>query len=217
MASNNYLNANVVPSSDTFREWLDLTNRITYDMEKVVVSTVANTQGACTSGNAYVNGFFSANTVLVEGELKGVTATGSVYGTKAAAANLSISTNSVFVNTYAFVTSNSTINNFVVGQLTATQNSTSNNIAISSSLNQFQSNAIVNDFNSNVDIDAASVTVDGGTIAIGSILDQNANVDIDAGLVDIAGGNTNVSSNLTINSTATTFTSNAGTNISLNI
>ena len=55
MASNNYTQANVVPSSDTFREWVDLTNRITYDMEKVVVTTVANTQGACTSGNAYVN------------------------------------------------------------------------------------------------------------------------------------------------------------------
>ena len=38
-------------------------------------------------------------------------------------------------------------------------------------------------------------------------------MDVDAGIVDIAGGNTNVSSNLTINSTATTFTSNAGTNI----
>ena len=86
MASNNYTSANVVPSSDTFREWVDLTNRITYDMEKVVVTTVANTQGACTSGNAYVNGFFSANTLLVEDTLKGVGATGSVYGTKAAAA-----------------------------------------------------------------------------------------------------------------------------------
>ena len=32
MASNNYTQANVVPSSDTFREWVDLTNRITYDM-----------------------------------------------------------------------------------------------------------------------------------------------------------------------------------------
>ena len=28
MASNNYTQANVVPSSDTFREWVELTNRI---------------------------------------------------------------------------------------------------------------------------------------------------------------------------------------------
>ena len=38
MASNNYTSANVVPSADTFREWVDLTNRITFDMEKVVVT-----------------------------------------------------------------------------------------------------------------------------------------------------------------------------------
>ena len=52
MASNNYTSANVVPAADTFREWVDLTNRITYDMEKVVVTVAANTQGARTSGNA---------------------------------------------------------------------------------------------------------------------------------------------------------------------
>ena len=59
MASNNYTSANITPSADTFREWVDLTNRITYDMEKIVITTAANTQGARTSGNATVNGFFS--------------------------------------------------------------------------------------------------------------------------------------------------------------
>ena len=59
-------------------------------MEKVVVTTVANTQGACTSGNAYVNGFFSANTLLVEETLKGVSANATHYGANAIAANLSI-------------------------------------------------------------------------------------------------------------------------------
>ena len=63
MASNNYISANVVPSSDTFREWVDLTNRITFDMEKVVVTTLTSNVGGGTTGNAYVNGFFSANTL----------------------------------------------------------------------------------------------------------------------------------------------------------
>ena len=112
MASNNYLNANVTPSSDTFREWIDLTNRITYDMEKVVVSTVANTQGACTSGNAYVNGSFSANSLLVEDKLQGVSANSTVYGTKAAAANLVISSNVVFI-------ANSTANAIIHAQSNA--------------------------------------------------------------------------------------------------
>ena len=215
MASNNYLNANVVPSSDTFREWLDLTNRITYDMEKVVVSTVANSQGACTTGNAYVNGFFSANTLLVENELKGVSANSTIYGTVAAAANLSISTNSVFVNTYAYVTSNSTINNFVVGQLTATQNSTSNNIAISSSLNQFQSNAILNDFNSNVDIDNALTTINAtNTVVAAGELNITSNVNIDAATIDINAGVLKANSTaVEMDATAVTFTSNATTNI----
>ena len=57
MASNSYTSANITPSSDTFREWVDLTNRITYDMEKYVVTTApaGNTQGAETIGNAHVN------------------------------------------------------------------------------------------------------------------------------------------------------------------
>ena len=55
MASNNYTSANVTPSSDTFREWVDLTNRITYDMEKRVVTTALHSVGGGTTGNAYVN------------------------------------------------------------------------------------------------------------------------------------------------------------------
>ena len=231
MASNNYTSANVVPSSDTFREWVDLTNRITYDMEKVVVTTVANTQGACTSGNAYVNGFFSANTLLVEDTLKGVGATGSVYGTKAAAANLVISSNVVFI-------ANSTANAIIHAQsnahFTGTQVDSTANVVVKSDAALFQSNATLNDFNSNVDIDAAavtvdggsltvgsntvlnansdinanvdidaaSVTIDGGTLAVGSILDQNANVDIDNALTDITSTTTNISgTTATIDST----------------
>ena len=215
MASNNYLNANVVPSSDTFREWVDLTNRITYDMEKVVVTTVANSQGACTSGNAYVNGFFSANTLLVEETLKGVSANATHYGANAIAANLSISTNSVFVNSYSLVTSNSTVNNFVVGQLTATQNSTSNNIAISSALDQFQSNAVLNDFNSNVDIDNALTTINAtNTVVAAGEFNITSNVNIDAATIDINDGVLKANSTaVEVDATAVTFTSNATTNI----
>ena len=109
MASNNYTSANVTPASDTFREWVDLTNRITFDMEKVVVTTVANTQGAHTAGNAYVNGVFSANTLHVvstahangdissNGSLRGTKATPTVYGTAAVAANLVVSSNLVLI------------------------------------------------------------------------------------------------------------------------
>ena len=95
MASNNYNNANVTPSSDTFREWVDLTNRITYDHSKVVVTTLTDDTGGGTVGNAYVDGFFSANTLMVTTNLTGATPTGSVFGTKAAVADLTISSNTV--------------------------------------------------------------------------------------------------------------------------
>ena len=73
MASNNYISANVVPSSDTFREWVDLTNRITFDMSDKVVTAAKHSVGGGTTGNAYVNGFFSANTLIVTDSIKGGT------------------------------------------------------------------------------------------------------------------------------------------------
>ena len=132
MASNTYASANITPASDTFREWVSLTNRITFDMEKVVVTTIANTEGACTSGNAYVNGFFSANTLLVEDKLQGVSANSTVFGTKAAAANLIVSSNLVLI-----------------------ANSTANAILHAKSNSHFtgallQSNATLNDFGFNL-------------------------------------------------------------------
>ena len=220
MASNNYLNANVTPSSDTFREWIDLTNRITYDMEKVVVSTVANTQGACTSGNAYVNGSFSANSLLVEDKLQGVSANSTVYGTKAAAANLVISSNVVFI-------ANSTANAIIHAQsnahFTGPKVEVSSNTFINSTSSLFQSNATLNDFNSNMDIDNAltditttdfqlsgtGATIDSTTLTVsGETANVNSNVDINNALTDITASNlaiTGLETNIDAN---TVFTAN---------
>ena len=283
MASNNYTQANVVPSSDTFREWVDLTNRITYDMEKVVVTTVANTQGACTSGNAYVNGFFSANTILVDKKLQGVASNATHYGTRAPAANLIISSNVVFIAnstanaiihaqsnvhlTGSLLQSNATLNDFnsnvdidnALTDIAATKinlsgtsaNITSTTFTIDGTTLDLNSNvdldaANVNidatkfdltgttanlhsttttikgttlDVDSNVDIDSASVTIDGGTLAVGSILDQNANVDIDNDLTDITSTTTNISGttatidSTTLNIHGTSLDVNSNTNI----
>ena len=99
MASNAYTSANITPSSDTFREWVDLTNRISYDMEKYVVTTApaGNTQGAETKGRAYVNGHFGANTMVVFDTLTGATGNVTNYGTNSPSSNLVISSNAVFV------------------------------------------------------------------------------------------------------------------------
>ncbi len=227
MASNNYLNANITPSSDTFREWVDLTNRITFDMEKFVVSTVANTQGACTTGNSYVNGFFSANSLLVEQKLSGVTANSTVYGTKAAAANLIISSNVVFI-------ANSTANAIIHAQSNAhfapgvqlTTNSTSNNLTINSTAKVFESNAVTNifntkiDANANLDIDNALTQITStNTVVENGELNITSNVNFDAASFDVLAGALNVTQSnstthkINIDPTANIFTSNAGLNV----
>ena len=38
MAKTTYTGANVAPATDTFAEFIDLTNRITYDMSTVVIT-----------------------------------------------------------------------------------------------------------------------------------------------------------------------------------
>lgn len=79
MAEGKYASANIVPSSDTFREWMDLSNRITYDMEKIVVTTGQVSQPNSSDkvgyvqGNTYIAGIAQANTYAVTTNLRGGT------------------------------------------------------------------------------------------------------------------------------------------------
>jgi hypothetical protein len=219
MASNNYTSANVVPAADTFREWVDLTNRITYDMEKVVITVAANTQGARTSGNASVNGYFSANTLIVEHELTGATATATVYGTRAAKDNLIIVSNTVLkangaaTGAILFAQSNAYFSgaNVVFGS----------NVGVNSTSSVFESNATINifntpmDINANMDIDNALTQITStNTVIENGNINITSNVNIDAASIDINDGVLHAgATSINIDSTAVTFTSNAGTNI----
>ena len=224
MASNNYSSANVVPSADTFREWVDLTNRITYDMEKVVVTTAANTQGARTSGNASVNGHFSANTLLVETSMRGASANSTIYGTKAPSANLLITSNVVFDS------GNSTVGAIIHAQsnahFTGANVEFSSNVSINSTSTSFTSNAITNifntkiDANANLDIDNALTQVTStNTVIENGQLNITSNVNFDAASFDILAGALNVTQSnstthaINIDPTTNTFTSNAGINV----
>ena len=127
MASNNYTSANVTPSSDTFREWVDLTNRITYDMEKRVVTTATHSVGGGTTGNAYVNGFFSANTLYITDSISGAKTNDSsnIVGANSTVANVIFSSNVVFIansSANAIIHAQSNVN-FTGQQFTATTNS----------------------------------------------------------------------------------------------
>ena len=87
MAKTTYTGANVAPTTDTFTEWVDLTNRITYDLSTIVITTAAvaqpsGTNHAETTGNGHVNGYFSSNYLVANTQLRG--------GTTSASANLII-------------------------------------------------------------------------------------------------------------------------------
>ena len=210
MASNNYTSANVVPSADTFREWVDLTNRITYDMEKVVVTVAANTQGARTSGNGSVNGYFSANTLIVESHLRGADANSTIYGTAAPLANLVIISNSVFKanSSHAAI-----IHAQANAHFTGEQVEASSNVFINSTASVFQSNATLNDFNSPVDIDNALTTINStntliaaGELNVTSNAAFEANVSMDAHTVELSSNNVKITANTDV------FQSNATLN-----
>ena len=201
MASNNYVGANVTPSSDTFREWVDLTNRITFDMSDKVLTAAKHSVGGGTTGNAYLTGIFSANTLMISDSIKGVSTDDSAntLGANSALANLSISTNTVFVNSYATVTSNTTVNAFSIaeGQFVYQANSTANQVAISTSVDEFESNAT--NFNVNgtaANFGSTTTKIDGTTLDIDS-----TTVDVDGTLLDITSTDVNISgSNVTIDS-----------------
>ena len=71
MSKSYYLSANISPTYATFASWLTKTNTILYDMGTYVVTTDTTTSGGTTTGNAYVNGFFSANTLVAQDALRG--------------------------------------------------------------------------------------------------------------------------------------------------
>jgi hypothetical protein len=88
MAKTTYTGANVTPTTDTFSEWVDVTNRMAYDLSTVVITTAAvsqpsGTNHAETTGNGHVNGYFSSNYLIANTELRG--------GTTDTSANLIIS------------------------------------------------------------------------------------------------------------------------------
>lgn len=72
---------NVATSSDTFASWIDKTNQGLYVISTTAVTTAANTAGGLTTGNAVVNGTFSANILVANGTMRGgnVTTTGTLF------------------------------------------------------------------------------------------------------------------------------------------
>lgn len=61
--------SNVVISTFTFNDWINKTNELAYDVSTYALT--ANTTAGVTTGNAYLNGIFSSNTLAVYTDLRG--------------------------------------------------------------------------------------------------------------------------------------------------
>ena len=86
--------ANVDTTSHTFQTWVDKTNILLDAYSTSIVTTAANSSGGKTSGNATVNGIFTANSVTVSGN--------STFGLRGG---------NVTTNATLFITSNVSIGN----------------------------------------------------------------------------------------------------------
>lgn len=112
--------ANIQPQFDTFAGWLSKTNQLINDMSTVVVTVDTTTNGALTSGNAYVNGIFTANTFAVLTSIRG--GNGSTPATLTVSSNTALggysllfgnSTAQTSVNSIAISIGNTTVNTTV--------------------------------------------------------------------------------------------------------
>lgn len=136
----------IVISTDTFAQWLSLTNQMANAYQNVV-TTATNTAGDTTAGNAFVSGTIGGNTVVVNYRMRG--------GTVDTAANLAIvsnvtvtASNSTFVSNVYFNSSNVTMNSntFAItgvaggNAVTITTNSTATNTFVYSHTLSVQAN-----------------------------------------------------------------------------
>ena len=193
MASNNYVGANVTPSSDTFREWVDLTNRITFDMSDKVVTTAKHSVGGGTTGNAYVNGIFSANTLFITDSISGVKTddTANNLGANSTVANVIFSSNVVFI-------ANSTANAIIHAQ--SNVNFTGQRFTLTTNTDLDAANVDINA--TKLKISGTSANIHSTTLLVnGTTFDVDSNVDIDNALTDINSTDVNISgSNVIIDS-----------------
>lgn len=190
--------SNVYAISDTFESWITKTNYGLDIISTLAVTTAPNTAGGQTSGNAYVNGIFSANTLTATESIRG--------GNVTTSATLTCTSNIDVRGTYLNVIS------------------TQANVTIAGT-NKTMNVAIPTTFNANVNVNGAANVFITGTNA--HIETTKLNVVADFAVWNIAGTGTklfNVVSTTnaasftveTINTVANSITSNATTRFAVN-
>ena len=185
MAKTTYLGANVEISTDSFGGWINKTNQLIYDTATVIVTVndVAQpntTNGAQTTGNAHIEGIFSANTISATEQLRG--------GTVSTPANLVVGTNTVFEqSTLIDVQANTELFNVDANNIVISSNVTLDggvNKNFTATLGDITTTSTLFDITANTFNLSSNSTVDGNILNIYTTdLDVTANSTITAAVL----------------------------------
>ena len=210
-----------VEATDTFASWIDTTNSLVYDMGTVVLTSVSQPQpnvtvGGYTSGNAHLQGIFSANTVVVSNGLRGgsvsgvgdLTVVSNTIFSESPLVRISANTDNFTVNsnnttftsnvainsskTVLISAANTTIN---AGQLFVRTNSefTGTRVDIDGTTFDVTSNAIFTSATFNANVDVITLGFNGSdSLVVNAVSDFNANVNIDGVLFNVTSTNTTI-------------------------
>ncbi|PHS22128.1 MAG: hypothetical protein COA84_13180 [Robiginitomaculum sp.] len=188
MSKSSYIGANVAIATDTFSGWINKTNQVRYDLGTVVV-TVGNvpqpnsSNGAETSGNAHIEGIFSANTVAIGTALRG--------GTVSIPAPLLVNSNVIFNDSPTIQ----------VDANTETFSIDANNMVISS-------NVVFDGAGKTIDISTAGTNILVGPVQVNTITTLSANVTLDGTTLTTTANANFTSSTFDINAGLTTVGAN---------
>tara|TARA_B100001093_G_scaffold508198_1_gene569949 strand:+ start:18846 stop:21203 length:2358 start_codon:yes stop_codon:yes gene_type:complete len=228
MSESKYIGANVATQTDTFASWIERTNQMVFDMSTVVITTFANSTGGQTTGNAHVNGLFSANTLIAKDIIRGGTVNSSgllTVGSNtifAANSTLNINSNTIVGNTALFNKKVTTTDNTVFGgaNTTITSNVTINNTNTNITGAQISSTSNVSLTGANIHIVSTAVDITSNTLISGDLtidsgnLVTTSNVSMTSSNVEITGGELGISSNVTITNANVSISSSDDTSIS---
>jgi len=206
MSKGSYQNANLVITYDTFAGLVNKVNQIVYDMGYDVLTTNASSTPDITTGNAFLNGYFGANTVYVSNAIQG--------GTANAMANLVVSS-TLYVSNNVQVTNNLNVSNSAYilvnvasAGLTTTNATVNNNIIVGNVATLNTASAVL------ANITTANVTTLGVTsnATIANAIITQAN--ITTANVTTLGVTSNATiANLTVNNSITTNAAITSANI----
>ena len=168
--------SNVNIATDTFNGWVTQTNVLLSALNNEIVTANTLANGSLTTGNAFVNGIFGANTVTVPSALRG--------GNVQSSGNLNI-TSAVIIS--GNVSVNTTSNTFVVNSTTTFSVQTANSYTNATNIT-LTGNTLT--------ASANTVAFTGNTITVDSVnINSNLQIRTDLGLFVVS--NTDLGSDTT--------------------